>query len=126
LAKTNPRASCDLLRSAFDRILAERVASRGDEGNVRLHSFYGALDTLRGRTIVETLKATSVGAAGYFLEMMIPWLERVVRYSAPLDNEPFFFASDPLSGVWLKTPFIVQPQLNQAFITSLTGLARTS
>jgi hypothetical protein len=128
LAKVHPRVGCRLLRIAFDRVLDEQTQAdeAGGGSNVWHLDLSHALEVYNGSTIAEAFRAVTKAEPKYFLETMLPWLERVLNLKRPLEDDPFFFTPDALSSAWYGPPYVVRRLLNDAFINALTELARTT
>jgi|GEM_PF-1163505 len=128
LAKEQPKAGCRLIRIAFDHILDEQLSSREIEGEQRpwLYNFPAGLEILNGSAITEALNTVTRVEPKYFLEMMLPWLERVTSIKAPRFDDAFLFTGDALSNSWHGSPYVVHHEINKAFIIALTELARQS
>jgi len=127
IAKTDPRAACRLIRIAFDRILDDQISTRTGDGEFHLYSLRlpAALEVLNGSTITEALGNVTKAYPKYFLDTMLPWLERVVRIKPPR-NDPFSFANDSLAESWYSSHYVVHHEINEAFIKALTSLGQTS
>ncbi len=127
LALAHPQAGCRLIRLAFDRILDNYLAQGQEEGEVRLHlfSFTSELEALNGSTIDKALKAVSHAEPKYFLEEMLPWLERVLSLTPARDRDNRYFIPDALSSLWHGID-VVHRHLIKAFVAALTTLGRTS
>lgn len=128
VAKARPQAGCRLIRVVFDRLVEEHISERDSNGEERIwySQLSHDLEILNGSTIVEALNAVTKAEPKYFLETMLPWFERVLRDKQPYDEDSLFFATDHLSNYWYGSPYVVQHQLNEAFINALTELARTA
>ena len=127
LAQERPKSACRLIRTAFDRIVEEYVSGQ-DVNDIR-PSFYGfprALEAFNGSAFSHALESVPKVEPKYFLETMLPWLERVVSLRSSGRDDSFSFNSDPLSSSWHGSPYVVHHQINRAFIDALTTLARTA
>jgi hypothetical protein len=127
VAKHHPQAGCRLIHLAFDRLLDDYLARARESGEDRLHFFSLAheLETLNGSTIDEALKAVTRAEPKYFLEQMLPWLERVLGSAPAREGNDRYFAPDALSSFWHGS-YVVHHQLVEAFVAALTTLGRTS
>jgi hypothetical protein len=128
VAKARPQAGCRLIRIVFDRLVEEYISERESNGEERIwySQLSHDLEILNGSTVMEALNAVTKAEPKYFLETMLPWLERVLRHKQPYDEDSLFFAADHLSNYWYGSPYVVQHQLNEAFINALTELAHTA
>lgn len=127
VAKADPRAGCRLAHVAFDKALDDYLVAREGDERTYLFSLSSFLEQYNGSTMGETLKTTAQREPEYFLEQMLPWLERVVELTAELeDDDSPFYRSDDLSFLgWYSDSFVVKHQLIEAFVTALTALAQT-
>jgi hypothetical protein len=127
IAKTDPRAACRLIRIAFDRILDDQISTHTSDGEFHLFSLRlpAALEILNGSTLTEALGNVTKIVPKYFLDTMLPWLERVVSIKPPGDDH-FTFANDALSESWYSSHYVVHHEINEAFISALTALGETS
>ncbi|HJP93083.1 MAG TPA: hypothetical protein VJ875_14090 [Pyrinomonadaceae bacterium] len=128
IAKADPRAACRLIRIAFDRILDDQISTRTGGGEFHLYSLRlpAALEILNGSTITEALSNITKVDPKYFLDTMLPWLERVVSIKPPRDDDRFSFANDALSESWYSSHYVVQHEINEALIKALTELGEIS
>jgi hypothetical protein len=128
VAKADPRAGCRLARVAFDKVLENYLAARQVDERAYLFSLPTFLEHYNGSTMDETLKATAQREPEYFLEQMLPWLERVVELSAVPeveDDDSPFYRSDEFSFLgWYSDSFVVKHQLIEAFVAALAALAQ--
>jgi hypothetical protein len=126
VAKADPRVGCRLARMAFDKVLEDYLAARRADESAYLFSLTTFLEQYNGSTMDETLKATAQREPEYFLEQMLPWLERIVELTAdPEDDDSPFYRSDELSFLgWYGDSFVVKHQLIEAYVAALTALAR--
>lgn len=127
LARVHPQAGCRLIRLAFDRILDNYLdqGQEGGEGRLYFFSFTRELEALNGSTIDEALKAVSHAEPKYFLEQLLPWVERVLSLTPVRDRDDHYFIPDALSSLWHGID-VVHRQLIEAFVAALTTLGRTS
>lgn len=128
VAKARPQAGCRLIRVVFDRLVEGHFSNHEVDGEERFWHFQlsSDLEVLNGNTIVEALHAVTRAEPAYFLEMMLPWIERLLSCQRPRENDSIYFTSDGLSDGWYGTPYVVHHHLNEAFINALTELARTA
>lgn len=126
VAKADPRAGCRLARIAFDKVIEDYLAARQGDETAYLFSMSTFLEQYNGSTMDETLKTTAQREPEYFLEQMLPWLERVIELTAePEDDDTPFYHSDELSFLgWYSDSFVVKHQLIEAFVAALTALAQ--
>jgi hypothetical protein len=129
VAKADPRAGCRLARVAFDKVLEDYLAAGQGDETAYLFSLATFLEHYNGSTMDETLKTTAQREPEYFLEQMLPWLERVVELTAEPeveDDDSPFYRSDEFSFLgWYSDSFVVKHQLIEAFVAALTALAQT-
>ncbi len=134
IAKAYPQHACRLIRLVFDRVLENYLLKRGAElqraGENAPYLFPSTtlcseLESLNSSMFDEALTTVTEAEPQLFIELMLPWLQRVLALSAEPDDWPYF-ASDQLSHGWYRNPFVVQDGLIQALITSLTSLAQTN
>lgn len=128
LAEQQPKTVCRLIKIAFDRIVDEYISAQDVNDALRL-SFYDfprVLEAFNGSAFSRALEPVPKVEPGYFLETMLPWLERVVSLKRSGRDDSFSFRSDPLSSSWHGSPYVVHHQINHAFIDALARLARTA
>ncbi len=125
VAKADARAGCRLLREAFDKVLEEYVATKEKDKGPLLPSLSRHLELFNGSTIDNALKTVTRKDPDYFLELMLPWLERVVELRPETSPpSPYYYSSDEFSYLgWYGDGFVVKHQLIEAFIAALTSLA---
>lgn len=127
VAKADPRAGCRLARVAFDKVLEDYLTARQGNETAYLFSLTTFIEQYNGSTMDETLKTTAQREPEYFLDQMLPWLERVVELTVePEDDDSPFYRSDEFSFLgWYSDSFVVKHQLIEAFVAALTALAQT-
>jgi hypothetical protein len=128
LTKAQPKSTCRLIRIALDRIVEEYslVQEVDDTPRLSFYDFPRALEAFNGSALSHALESIPKVEPKYFLEQMVPWLERVVSLKRSGRDDSFSFTSDPLSSSWHGSPYVVHHQINHAFIDALTTLARTA
>jgi hypothetical protein len=124
--KANPRVGCRLIRAAFDRVLSENSTLLTDQEQLSLFSLTDAIEVFNGSTMDNALKIAAQAEPDYFLEQMLPWLERVVRLTSEREEDYEWFTSDGLSSFWYSPGSVVHHLLIEAFTTALTALAQKS
>jgi nucleoside phosphorylase len=125
VAKADPQAGCRLLRRAFDKVFEEYVSTREQDQKAYLFSLSTHLEQFNGSTIDNALKEAVQKSPEYFLEQMLPWLEKVMELTAvPEDPSPYCYRSDEFSYLgWYGDSFVVKHELIEAYISALTTLA---
>lgn len=126
LAKSHPRVGCKLIRIALDRIVDEYVSTQGAAERVWRYDLSRPLEVFNGTAISDALDKIPKVEPKYFLEIMLPWLERVVCLKDSRGKDSFSFTGDGLSDSWYSSPYVVLHEINEAFISALTTLARTA
>ncbi|MFL6227832.1 MAG: hypothetical protein ACJ741_03525 [Pyrinomonadaceae bacterium] len=126
VAKADPRAGCWLARVAFDKVLEGYLAAKEAGKATYFFSFRAFLEQYNGSTMDETLKTVARNEPEYFLEQMLPWLERIIELSAEPDDTLPYYRSDEFSYLgWYGDGFVVKHQLIEAYIAALSELAQT-
>jgi ATPase family associated with various cellular activities (AAA) len=125
IAKVYPQAGCRLIRQAFDLVVESIKAQQGEAGS-SLSSFPNALEVFNGSTMVEALKAVIQAEPKYFLDLMLPWLERAIELKGGLKSDGTYYDHDTLSYGWYETVYVVKHALLQAFVEALISVARSS
>jgi hypothetical protein len=117
-----PRVGCELIRVALDRVLDNCLGKRGDDG--KSHYLPQDLDSLNGTYFGQALAAASQSEPKYFLESLLPWLQRVTSLAGESSEDWPFFPGDSLSNHWSDDDvFSVHRSLISALVTALTALA---
>ena len=124
IAEVYPQAGCRLIRQSFDLVVESIKAQQGEAG-AYLSSFPSALEVFNGSTIVEALKAVTQAEPEYFLDLMLPWLERAIELKGGLKGDGTYYDHDNLSYGWYETVFVVKYALLQAFVNALISVARS-
>lgn len=124
VAKADPQVGCRLLRQAFEKVLEEYLSTREQEQKAYLFSLSTHLEQFNGSTVGNTLKEAAQKAPEYFLEQMLPWLEKVMALTAEPDERSLHYRSDEFSYLgWYGDSFVVKHELIEAYITALTSVA---
>jgi hypothetical protein len=96
VAKADPRVGCRLARIAFDKVLDDYLAARKGDERAYLFSLSSYLEQYNGSTMSKTLNTIAQKEPEYFLEQMLPWLDRVMGVTAEPDDT---FPAQGLRGV---------------------------
>lgn len=126
IANFDQRAACRFTVRLLNIIVDQTINNARQNGANYIYSIDYELEALNGGSISEVLESLVENEAEYFLEQIIPWLERVLDFAYPESNDNFpYFKSDPLSHFWDSGVYAVHHQLIQSIIKSLTKLAES-
>lgn len=124
VARADPRAGCRLVKEAFNKALEEYVSMRRENNKPYLFSLSTHLEQFNGSTIDNALKELTHKEPEYFLDLMLPWVERVVELTPDREDSLPYFPSDEFSYLgWYGDSFVVKHELIEAYISALTSLA---
>lgn len=121
--KAFPREGCRLIRLVLDRALEDRE-SGADE-----HPYYGQRFitdlSLSDSVLDEAVKVASEAEPEFFVDQILPWIERVLKLTEEREDDRPFFAWDLLCRGWHGGE-IIRPQesLMRALVSALSVLAR--
>ena len=109
-------------------IVVEQITNNLPQYGVNyVYSIDSELEVLNGSTMVDILDSLVENESEYFLELIIPWIEKVIELGNPNEIERFpDFKSDPLSRFWDGGVYVVHHQIIQSVIKSLTKLAESN
>jgi hypothetical protein len=84
------------------------------------------LEHLNNHAMIEALTAASRAAPDYFVEILLPWMDRVLLLSPVRPNDQTSFSSDELDSGWYDNNYPVGQTLVRSLTDALTQLARTA
>jgi hypothetical protein len=132
IAKASPRHACRIVRLVFDRVLDEYIvklnasASETDEdhlfGRSRL-SLAQDLEALNSSMFHESLTSAAQAEPRLFLDLMLPWVRRVLELASHRDNWAYYDNDDLGAGLHHGT-YVVLHDLIAALTAALTSLAQ--
>lgn len=133
IATVNPLAGCRLLHVMLDLTLDQFIdkyqaqQQEPQRFNRILNTVHlkSELEHLSASSIVEACTVVSQAVPAYFVEVMVPWLERVLRLDWVDSGEKSQYSSDKLSHGWYNNTYVVTNTLIHCLITALTYLAQT-
>jgi hypothetical protein len=125
VAEADPVAGARLVRALLDRILDAYCAEPPGLDRA-LRGVAEAMEVLNGSAGQKALASVSTAAPAGFLDAMVPWLERavVVDDAARARGTDHFYAADPVTTGMADEGRVVRHVLLDAYLTSLTILAR--
>ena len=132
IATTSPQVAYRVLRLVLDRLvdayLATRDAWRDQADDVPRQalsgpSLLGGLEDLNSSMFVEALASAAHAEPQLFLDLLLPWLTRVLTLTPECSDWPYFTTDDLASG-WHDSPCVVQRAIIQALIGALVQLVQ--
>lgn len=124
VAKAFPEEGCRLVRLVLERALEDRRP----ETDERAHNAGNLLDanSLGDLTLDEAVKAASEAAPGFFVEQVLPWVERTVQLTEECEDDWPYFAPDRLWRGWHGGGIDpTREGLMRALVAALSDLACT-
>ncbi len=122
VVKAFPREGCRLIRLVFDRALEVREA-RADEPPYYGRGAFEEL-SLSDSVLDGAIKAASEAEPEFFVEQMLPWIERVLSLTEGRDDDWPYFAWDLLCRGWHGGIDRPQESLMRAMVSALSEIAR--
>lgn len=124
IAEFDSKVACRFAVRLLNIIVDQVVSNLPKYGINYVYSIDSELEALNGSTMVEILDSLVENEFEYFLEQIIPWIERVIELGNPdgIDRFPYF-KSDPLSHFWDGSSYVVHHQIIKSIVKSLTKLA---
>ena len=116
----SPETGCRLIRHLLDQAFIIYTDKNQKTSSL---IFENELRELEG-TIEEVFRITSSEAPKQYLELMLPWVEKVLLIDKP-DKRKERFASDALSYDWYGNTFRVQVAFIRSLINTLTKIAQS-
>lgn len=116
----SPETGCRLIRYLLDRAFIIYADKNQQTSSLILEN---ELRELEG-TIEEVFRITSSKVPKQYLELILPWVEKVLLIGAS-DNRKERFVSDALSYDWYGNTFRVQVAFVHSLINSLTKIAQS-
>ncbi|HEX2958544.1 MAG TPA: ATP-binding protein [Chitinispirillaceae bacterium] len=117
----SPETGCRLIRHVLDQALISYIAKNPKRYSLILED---ELRHLEG-TIEEVFGITSTNAPKQYLNLMLPWLEKVLMVTESSERREKRFFSDPLSYNWYENVFRVSIAFVHSLINSLTEIAKS-
>ena len=125
VCQKSPVTGCKIIRFLFDQALDSSVVSIDKEKDQKLSvsSLFldNSLKNLEGY-IEKAIAVVSAKAPKEYVELMLPFIERVVNFRKPYSDIPYFTA-DALSYNWYQDTFRIQQAFIQGFISALLQIA---
>lgn len=134
ITRVFPQHGFRLLCAVFDQVLDQYAIERqaalqqqeAQEGSyLAILGFQRELDHLNSHFIIEILVATSKAEPDYFIEMLFPWLIRVLALGSRWPNDQPDFSSDEFDTGWYDTIYPVGMTFIRSLIDALAQLAQT-
>lgn len=116
----SPETGCRLIRHILEQAFIS-YANKNKQGFSLI--LVDELRELEG-TIEEVFRITSSKAPKQYLDLMLPWVEKVLFANKP-DNRKEQFTSDPLSYDWYGNTFRVQVAFVHSLIDALIKIAQS-
>ncbi len=127
IAECDPKAACRVAVRLLNIVVDQTINNLPQYDVDYIYSIGNELEILNGSTIIEILDLLVEDETEYFLELIIPWIERVIELGNPKEIERFpDFESDPLSHLWDSTSYVVHHQVIQSVIKSLTKIGENN
>jgi hypothetical protein len=124
VVKAFPQEGCRLIRLVLDRALEDHMP-KADGAPWFSQSFLNRFP-ISDSVLDDAMKEASEAEPKLFIEQVLPWLERAVRFTNEPGDDCPFFASDWLSRGWHGGGLDdTQESLIQAVVAALSVLART-
>jgi hypothetical protein len=125
----SPITGCRIIRYLFDQALKNQLdkSSQRDKEkpSLQFHSSFfpdAELRKLEG-AIEKAMSAASSKAPAQYVDMMLPWVEKVVSIQ-PYRDDMRWYTSDALSYNWYDNTFHIQHAFLNSLINALTEVAR--
>jgi len=116
----SPETGCRLIRHILDQVFITHVDKNQQRSFLILED---GLRELEG-TIEEVFKIASSETPKQYLDIMLPWIEKVLLTNKP-DKRTEMFTSDPLSYDWYGNTFRVHVAFVHSLIDGLVKIAQS-